>query len=80
MNDIMKIFKSLEDFGFLIKCVGGETIKNGAKEQKGEFLGIFLGTLGGSFLGKLLIGKGVIRAGERTIKTGEETNWTDKRF
>ena len=45
MNDIMKIFKSLEDFGFLIKCVG-ETIKNGAKEQKGRFLTMLLGTLG----------------------------------
>ena len=75
----MKIVKFLLEYILLIKGVI-ETIKNWAKEQKGEFLGIFLGTLGGSFLGKLLIGKGVIRAGERTIKTGEETNWTDKRF
>ena len=75
----MKIVKFLLEYILLIKGVI-ETIKYWAKEQKGEFLGIFLGTLGGSFLGKLLIGKGVIRAGERTIKTGEETNWTDKRF
>ena len=75
----MKIVKFLLEHVLLIKGVI-ETIKNGAKEQKGEFLGIFLGTLGGSFLGKLLIGKGVIRAGERTIRTGEETDWTDKCF
>ena len=31
MNDIMKIVKSLEESGLLIKCVS-ETIKNKAKE------------------------------------------------
>ena len=33
------------------------------KEQKGGFLSIFLGTLGASLLGNMLIGKGVNRAG-----------------
>ena len=33
MNDIMKIVKSLEESGLLIKGVS-ETIKNEAKEQK----------------------------------------------
>ena len=33
MNDIMKIVKSLEEFGLLIKGVS-ETIKNEAKEEK----------------------------------------------
>ena len=37
MNDIMKIVKSLEDSGLLIKGVS-ETIQNVAKEQKGGFL------------------------------------------
>ena len=37
MNDIMKLFKSLEKSGLLIKDVS-ETIKNEAKQQKGEFL------------------------------------------
>ena len=37
MNDIMKILKSLEESGLLIKGVS-ETIKNEAKEQKGGFL------------------------------------------
>ena len=36
MNDIMKIVKSLEESGLLIKGVS-ERIKNEAKEQKGGF-------------------------------------------
>ena len=36
MNDIMKIVKSLEDSGLLIKGVS-ETIKNKAKEKKEDF-------------------------------------------
>ena len=62
MEDIVKIAKSLEDSGLLIKVVS-ETIKNKAKEQKGEFLGVLLGTLGYSLLGNLLTGKVTIRAG-----------------
>ena len=37
MNNIMKIVKSLEESGLLIKGVS-ETIKNETKEQKGGFL------------------------------------------
>ena len=51
MNDIMKIIKSLEEFGLLIKAVS-KTIKNEAKEEKGGFIGMLLGTLGASLLGK----------------------------
>ena len=58
---IVKLVKSLEDSGLLIKVVS-ETIKNEAKEQKGEFLGMLLGTLGASLLGNLLTGKVTIRA------------------
>ena len=71
MEYIMKIVKSLEDSGLLIKGVS-ETIKNEAKEQKGGFLGMLLGFLGASLIGNLLIGKGTIRTGERTIKAGED--------
>ena len=60
MEDV-KIKKSLEDPGLLIKGVN-ETIKNKEKEQKGEFLGMLLDTLGASLLGKMLAGKGVNRA------------------
>ena len=45
MNDIMKIVKSLEESGLLIKGVR-ETIKNEAKEQRRGFLEMLLGTLG----------------------------------
>ena len=52
MNDIIKIVKSLENSGVLLKGVS-ETIKHEAKEQKGA-----------SLLGSLLTGeKGVTPAG-----------------
>ena len=44
MNDIMKIVKSFEESGLLIKGVS-QTIKNETKEQKGGFLSMFLGFL-----------------------------------
>ena len=73
IGDILKIVKSF-DSGLLLKGVS-ETIQNEAKEQRGGFLSMLLGTLGASLLCDLLIknlsGKGVIRAGERTIRAGE---------
>ena len=66
MNDIMKIIKSLEESGLLIKGVS-QTIKNEVKEQKGGFLSMLLGTLGASLLRNLLTGSGIIRAGQRAI-------------
>ena len=56
MEGIMKIVKSLEESGFLIKFIG-ETIKNKVKEQKGRFDGILLGTLPATLLGNILAGK-----------------------
>ena len=69
MNDILKIAKSLENSGLLLKGVS-ETIQNEAKEQRGGFLSMLLGTLGASLLGDILSGKGVTRAGEGTIGAG----------
>ena len=72
MEDILKIVKSLEDSGLLLKGVN-ETIKNEAKERKGGFFSMLLGTLGTSLLSDILLGKkgkGVIRAGEGTAKIG----------
>ena len=60
--------KSLVD-GLLLKGVS-ETIQHEAKEQRGGFLSMLLGTLGASLLGDILSGKGVIRAGEGTIRAG----------
>ena len=48
-----------------------EIIKNEVKEQKGEFFGMLLGTLGATLLGNVLTGKGTIRTGEGTIKAAE---------
>ena len=67
----MKIDKSLKESRLLIKSVS-EIIKNEAKEQKGGFLGMLLGTLGASLLGNLLRGKGKTRAGEGTIRAGQD--------
>ena len=47
----MKIVKSLEESGLLLKGIS-ETIKNEAKEHKGYFLSMFLGTLPASILGR----------------------------
>ena len=73
MDDILKIVKSLENSGVLLKGVS-ETMQHEAKEQRGGFLGMLLGTLGASLLSdvlsKGLSGKGVIRAGEGTIRAG----------
>ena len=52
MNDIIKIVDSLEESGLLVTGVG-KTIKNKAKEQKGGFLGMLLGTFGASLLENL---------------------------
>ena len=69
MDDILKIVKSLENSGVLLKGVS-ETIQHEAKEQRRGFLSMLLGTLGASLLGDILSGKGVIRAGEGTIRAG----------
>ena len=61
MEDLIKIVKSLENSGLLLKGVT-ESVQNEAKEQKGGFLSLLLGTLGASLLGNLLAGKGINRA------------------
>ena len=73
MDDILKIVKSLENSGLLLKGVS-ETIQHEAKEQRGGFFSMLLGTLGASLLGDILSkglsGKGPIRAGKGTITAG----------
>ena len=48
-------------------------LKNEVKKQKGGFLSMLLSTLGASLLGKMLAGKGVIRAGEGTARVCYES-------
>ena len=61
MKDVIKIVKSLEDSGSLLKGVS-DTIQNEAKQQKRGFLSRSLGTLGTSLLGDILASQ------ERIIK------------
>ena len=68
MEDIIKVVKSLEDSGLLLKGVT-EIVQNEVKEQKGGFLSMLLGTLGASLLGNILAGQGINRAGERICKS-----------
>ena len=73
MDDILKIVKSLEDSGVLLKGVS-EITQNEAKEERCGFLSMLLGTLCASLLGDLLTknlsGTGTITAGVGTIRAG----------
>ena len=82
IGDIMEIVKSLEDAGLLITFVS-EINKSEVKERKCGIFGMVLGTLGASLLkvlGKLgaslvkakILGTGAMRAGEGTIRTGQD--------
>ena len=84
IEDFIKIVKSYEDSGSLLKGAS-ETVQNEVKEQRGGFLSMLLGTLCGSLLGNLLTGqgiyregkgkgKGINRAGEGVLKTGYGNN------
>ena len=79
MEDIIKIVKSLEDSGLLLKGVS-KVIQNEAKEQKGGFFSMLLGALGASLLGSILAGKGMNRAGEGFIRAGYEPSIESKDF
>ena len=59
MKGIIKIVISLEDTGLLIEGVS-ETVQNQAKELRGGFLSMSLGTLGANLLGNIWAGKGAI--------------------
>ena len=71
IEDLIKIVKSLEDLGLLLK---GVTVQNEVTGQKGGFLSMLLGTLGTSLLGNLLAGKGINRAGGGIVRADEENN------
>ena len=67
MKDIIEIVKSPEESGLFLKGVS-KTIQSEAKEQKGGFLSMLLGTLGARLLGNIVAGKGINRAGEGTVR------------
>ena len=70
MEDLIRIVKSLENSGLLLKGVT-ELVENEVKEQKGGFLSMLLGMLGASLLGNLLTGKGAFHAGKGVNKKGK---------
>ena len=72
MNDIMKIVKSLEESGLLIKGFS-VTYQNEARDQKEGFLRMLLGTFRASLLGNLLTDKGEIATSQArgTIRADE---------
>ena len=70
IDDVMKVAKSLEDAGFLIKGIS-EIIENEVKEQKGEFPGMLASALGASLLRDMLGVKGVLKGGDGVIQAGE---------
>ena len=70
MEDLIKIVKSLEDFGLLLKGIT-ESVQHEVKDQKGGFLSMLLGTLGARLLGNLLTGKGVNKKGKGIHRAGE---------
>ena len=78
MNDIMKIVQALKDPNILLKGVT-KTIKGKTNEQKGGFLSTLLGTLGVSFLGNILAGKGIVRAGSGRRCLNSSTSYGNKR-
>ena len=68
----MKIIKSLEERGSLIKGAS-ETIKNETKEQKGGFFSMLLDTLSANLIWNLLTGKSTIRTGKNTVRASKGT-------
>ena len=87
MEYIIKIVKSLEDSGLLLKGIT-EKIQNEVKKQKEGFLSMLLGTLGADLLGNILACKGVIatsqgrginRVGEGIVTAGYGNNKKGKK-
>ena len=69
MKKIIEILESLEDSSLLPEGTR-ETIQNEAKEQRGRFLSMLLGTLDAILLGDILAGKRMNRAGEQIVRAG----------
>ena len=82
MEDIVKIVKSVEDSGLLLKGVS-ETIQNEAKEQRQGLISMLLGTLGATLLRNIFASKGKNRAGfnrEGFNRDGYGTSIKNKNF
>ena len=69
-DDLIKIVKSLEDSGLLLKGIT-KSVQNEIKEQKDGLRSMLLDTSGASLLGNLLTGKGAFHAREGVDKKGK---------
>ena len=56
-----------------------KTIKIERKEQKGGLLSMLLDTSGGSLLGNILAGKGIVRAGSGRRSLNSSTSYWNKK-
>ena len=72
MDDIFRIIKSKANLGVLIDGVS-EIVKHEIK----KFLFMLLGTVGGSMLGNISTGRGVMRAGKDVLRAGSGHNTMD---
>ena len=70
MNDVKKIVTSFEVPGLLLKDLT-KTVVNQIKRQRCRFFSMLLGTLEVSLPRILLSGKGVVRARNGVIKSGD---------
>ena len=70
LTDIIKIVKSLEESGLLMKGVS-KTIEKEVKEKNRGFLDMLAATLAASLLESTLTGKRVVRGGDAVIRAGE---------
>ena len=71
MNDIIKIVKSFEESSLLIKG-DSETNQNEGKQRKSGFPSMLLAEVGTSSIRNLLTGNSTFRAGQDTIKAGQD--------
>ena len=73
------LLKQLNSYDLILKGVR-ETIQNEAKEKKGGFLSMLLGTLGARLVGNILAGKGINREGQGIIRAGYGSSIENKDF
>ena len=71
IEDLIKIVKSLKDFGSLLNEVT-ESVQNEVKKQRSGFRRMLLGTLGASLLGNLLTGQGIKKKAEKYMEQEKE--------
>ena len=67
LNNLLKVIICLENNGILLDGIT-EAVKDEVKEQRGGFLSTLLSVVGSALLFNMLSGKGVIRAGEGTVR------------